>query len=63
MSNPHNPTGKQFDMTFINSISEKLNKIGSYFVIDEAYLDYGQPYEVPNTLMLFACVHFRKLLV
>lgn len=49
MSNPHNPTGKQFDMTFINSISEKLNKIGSYFVIDEAYLDYGQPYEVPNT--------------
>ena len=60
MSNPHNPTGKQFDMTFINSISEKLNKIGSYFVIDEAYLDYGQPYEVPNTPHVIRMRTFSK---
>lgn len=48
MSNPHNPTGKQFDMTWITQISEKLKAINSFFVIDEAYLDYGQAYKVVN---------------
>lgn len=48
MSNPHNPTGKQFDMTWITMISEKLKSLNSYFVIDEAYLDYGYNYEILN---------------
>ncbi|PHK48948.1 pyridoxal phosphate-dependent aminotransferase [Staphylococcus edaphicus] len=44
MSNPHNPSGKQYSMTFLTAIADKMKSIGGYFVIDEAYLDFGDAY-------------------
>ena len=44
MSNPHNPSGKQYGTTFLTAIADKMNNIGGYFVIDEAYLDFGEAY-------------------
>lgn len=46
MSNPHNPSGKQFDTAFLTAIADKMKAINGYFVIDEAYLDYGMAYDV-----------------
>ncbi|EEV13127.1 histidinol-phosphate transaminase [Staphylococcus aureus subsp. aureus E1410] len=46
MSNPHNPSGKQFDTAFLTAIADKMKAINGYFVIDEAYLDYGKAYDV-----------------
>lgn len=45
MSNPHNPSGKQYGTTFLKAIADKMNSIGGYFVIDEAYLDFGEAYK------------------
>ena len=44
MSNQHNPTGKQYDSVFLQAIADKMYAIGGYFVIDEAYLDFGTAY-------------------
>lgn len=46
MSNPHNPSGKQFDTAFLTAIADKMKSLNGYFVIDEAYLDYGMAYDV-----------------
>ena len=46
MSNPHNPSGKQFDTAFLTAIADKMKALNGYFVIDEAYLDYGTAYDV-----------------
>ncbi|EHJ07488.1 pyridoxal phosphate-dependent aminotransferase [Staphylococcus simiae] len=46
MSNPHNPSGKQYDLSFLTAIANKMKDIGGYFVIDEAYLDYGDAYQI-----------------
>lgn len=46
MSNPHNPTGIQYSTAFLQAISDKMKAIGGYFVIDEAYLDFGESYEL-----------------
>lgn len=45
MSNPHNPSGKQYDVSFLTAIANKMKDIGGYFVIDEAYLDFGEAYD------------------
>ncbi|GEP85294.1 putative histidinol-phosphate transaminase [Staphylococcus piscifermentans] len=47
MSVPHNPTGIQYSADFLKAISDKLKSIGSYFVLDEAYIEFGQPNEIP----------------
>ncbi|MEB6333818.1 aminotransferase class I/II-fold pyridoxal phosphate-dependent enzyme, partial [Staphylococcus pseudoxylosus] len=39
-----NPSGKQYGTTFLKAIADKMNNIGGYFVIDEAYLDFGEAY-------------------
>ncbi|MCG7338083.1 histidinol-phosphate aminotransferase family protein [Staphylococcus sp. ACRSN] len=46
MSNPHNPTGHQYTLSFLNTIADKMKAIGGYFVIDEAYLDFGEAYDI-----------------
>ncbi len=46
MSNPHNPSGKQFDTAFLTAIADKMKALNGYFVIDEAYLDYGTAYDM-----------------
>lgn len=45
MSNPHNPSGKQYTVAFLTAIANKMQSIGGYFVIDEAYLDFGESYD------------------
>ncbi|WP_436854484.1 pyridoxal phosphate-dependent aminotransferase [Staphylococcus caeli] len=44
MSNPHNPSGKQYSIAFLNTIADKMAQVGGYFIIDEAYLDFGEAY-------------------
>ncbi|RIP37271.1 histidinol-phosphate aminotransferase family protein [Staphylococcus gallinarum] len=46
MSNPHNPTGHQYALSFLTAIADKMKSIGGYFVIDEAYLDFGTSYDI-----------------
>lgn len=46
MSVPHNPSGIQYPKEFLEEISELMKEIGGYFVIDEAYLDFGDSYEI-----------------
>lgn len=55
MSNPHNPSGKQYNLTFLTAIADKMKKMGGYFVIDEAYLDFGDAYTLelqPHVLQM-----------
>ncbi|MFD3220212.1 histidinol-phosphate transaminase [Staphylococcus saprophyticus] len=55
MSNPHNPSGKQYNLTFLTAIADKMKNIGGYFVIDEAYLDFGDAYTLelqPHVLQM-----------
>lgn len=47
MSVPHNPTGEQYPYAFLQAISEKMKALGGYFVIDQAYIEFGEPIEVP----------------
>lgn len=46
MSNPHNPSGVQYSTTFLTAIADKMHAVGGYFIIDEAYLDFGEPYDI-----------------
>jgi len=48
LSNPHNPTGKQFSEEDLNKLSEEMKNIGGYFVIDEAYIEFGEDYKRPT---------------
>lgn len=55
MSNPHNPSGKQYNLAFLTAIADKMKKMGGYFVIDEAYLDFGDAYTLelqPHVLQM-----------
>ncbi|ANZ33762.1 pyridoxal phosphate-dependent aminotransferase [Staphylococcus carnosus] len=47
MSVPHNPTGVQYPTEFLLAISDKLKSIGSYFVLDEAYIEFGKTIDIP----------------
>lgn len=60
MSNPHNPSGKQFDTAFLTAIADKMKAINGYFVIDEAYLDYGMAYDVEMAPHIFKNAHIIK---
>ena len=60
MSNPHNPTGNQFNLNFLKAISTRVKSIGSYFVIDEAYLDYGHTYQVALESHYYSYAHIVK---
>lgn len=46
MSVPHNPSGIQYPEQFLNEISQLMKEIGGYFVIDEAYFDFGDAYVI-----------------
>ncbi|GGI42335.1 aminotransferase class I/II-fold pyridoxal phosphate-dependent enzyme [Mammaliicoccus stepanovicii] len=46
MSVPHNPSGIQYSESFLKSIADEMKAIGGYFVIDEAYLDFGDAYTI-----------------
>lgn len=46
MSNPHNPSGLQYSTTFLMAIADKMQTLGGYFIIDEAYLDFGETYDI-----------------
>lgn len=48
LSNPHNPTGKQFSESFLQNISQAVQEIGGYFAIDEAYIEFGTDYQRPQ---------------
>lgn len=47
LSNPHNPTGRQFEEAFLQAIADEMAAIGGYFVIDEAYIEFGADYKRP----------------
>lgn len=48
VSNPQNPTGKQFSSEFLQAIADEMESIGGYFVIDEAYVEFGDDYHRPS---------------
>lgn len=47
LSNPHNPTGVQFKEETLQKIADKMEAIDGYFVLDEAYVEFGQNYKRP----------------
>lgn len=48
LSNPHNPTGKQFTEVFLQEIADAMAEIEGYFAIDEAYIEFGSDYQRPQ---------------
>lgn len=48
LSNPHNPTGRQFEALFLQTIADAMERIKGYFVIDEAYIEFGSDYSRPK---------------
>lgn len=46
MSVPHNPSGIQYPKSFLEEIATEMKAIGGYFIIDEAYLDFGDSYDI-----------------
>lgn len=46
MSVPHNPSGIQYPKAFLEEIANEMKAIGGYFIIDEAYLDFGDAYDI-----------------
>lgn len=48
ISNPQNPTGIQFGEEFLQQIADAMEAIGGYFVIDEAYIEFGDEYKRPD---------------
>lgn len=48
MSNPHNPTGHQFSEENLQRISDAVEAVSGYFVIDEAYIEFGKDYKRPQ---------------
>ncbi|REI27953.1 histidinol-phosphate aminotransferase family protein [Staphylococcus felis] len=46
-SNPHNPTGHRFDERYIQALADKMQAIKGYLVIDEAYVDFTTPVQLP----------------
>lgn len=47
MSVPHNPTGEQYPTNYLQAISQKMKDLGGYFVVDEAYIEFGDPIDMP----------------
>lgn len=47
VSNPQNPTGIQFDSEFLQTLADAMEEVGGYFVIDEAYIEFGDDYTRP----------------
>lgn len=48
ISNPHNPTGVMFESSDLQKIADAMEAIGGYFVIDEAYIEFGKEYDRPQ---------------
>lgn len=48
LSNPHNPTGVQFREEALQTLADAVEAIDGYFVIDEAYVEFGQDYKRPT---------------
>lgn len=48
ISNPHNPTGVMFDSADLKKIADAMEAINGYFVIDEAYIEFGEDYQRPQ---------------
>lgn len=48
VSNPQNPTGQQFDEGFLQRLADEMQAIGGHFVIDEAYIEFGEDYRRPE---------------
>ncbi|XJS10294.1 pyridoxal phosphate-dependent aminotransferase [Aerococcaceae bacterium WGS1372] len=48
ISNPHNPTGVMFEASDLQKIADAMGAIGGYFVIDEAYIEFGRNYQRPQ---------------
>ncbi|MCG3401265.1 histidinol-phosphate aminotransferase family protein [Staphylococcus massiliensis] len=47
LSSPHNPTGYHFKDGFLLDLAVEMKAIGGYLVVDEAYMDYGEPANLP----------------
>jgi hypothetical protein len=52
----NHPSGKQFDTAFLTAIADKMKAINGYFVIDEAYLDYGM-FEYAVSFQQYSLIH------
>lgn len=48
VSNPQNPTGIQFPADFLQRLADEMEAIGGHFVIDEAYIEFGDDYQRPE---------------
>ncbi len=48
MSNPHNPTGHQFSEEALQKLADAVEAVSGYFVIDEAYIEFGKDYRRPQ---------------
>lgn len=48
MSVPHNPSGIQYSKAFLDEIGDLMKAVGGYFIIDEAYLDFGDAYQIEH---------------
>lgn len=48
VSNPQNPTGEQFTAEFLQILADEMAAIKGHFVIDEAYIEFGQEYVRPQ---------------
>ena len=42
LSNPHNPTGLMFKEDELQAIADAMEAMHGYFVIDEAYIEFGK---------------------
>lgn len=48
LSNPHNPTGKQFSHEDLQIFADAMEAVEGYLTIDEAYIEFGQEYVRPK---------------
>lgn len=48
VSNPQNPTGQQFSPEFLQKLADETEARDITFVIDEAYIEFGQDYQRPE---------------
>lgn len=48
LSNPQNPTGQQFEADFLQRLADEMAAINGHFVIDEAYIEFGDDYQRPK---------------
>lgn len=48
LSNPHNPTGLMFKEEELQAVADAMAAIQGYFIIDEAYIEFGEEYTRPE---------------